>query len=92
MYNTDINYGPKIDYRFCNGCGMCYQHCPTDVFGWDEEKKMPTVAYPGECAFCCQCEPMCPEMAIDVELPLHAMIDFGITPASIGKYEKTPLT
>jgi adenylylsulfate reductase, subunit B len=92
MYNFDINYGPKIDYRFCNGCGMCYQHCPMDVFGWDEEKKMPTVAYPAECAFCCQCEPMCPEIAIDVELPLHALVDFGITPASIGKYEKTPLT
>jgi NAD-dependent dihydropyrimidine dehydrogenase PreA subunit len=37
MYKTDINYGPKIDYEHCNKCGTCYQHCPMDVFGWDEE-------------------------------------------------------
>ncbi len=59
MYKTDINYGPKIDYEHCNKCGTCYQHCPMDVFGWDEEKQMPTVAYAAECSFCCFCETMC---------------------------------
>ncbi|MGI6317740.1 MAG: 4Fe-4S dicluster domain-containing protein [Dethiobacteria bacterium] len=38
MQNFEINYGPKIDYRFCKGCGDCYENCPMDVFGWDEEK------------------------------------------------------
>jgi adenylylsulfate reductase subunit B len=92
MENSYIKCGPKIDFRACNGCGTCYQHCPLDIFGWDEEKKMPTVAYPSECSCCCLCETMCPELAIDVELPLHALLDFGITPASITKYDKTPLT
>lgn len=92
MSDVKVNYGPKIDNRFCNGCGTCYQHCPMDIFGWDEEKKMPTVAYPAECSCCCLCEVMCPEMAIDIRLPLHAMLDFGITPASIAKHDKTPLS
>ena len=39
MFN--LNYGPKIDYKYCNGCGDCYDNCPMDVFGWDEEKQMP---------------------------------------------------
>ena len=75
-----ISYGPKIDYRFCNGCRKCYDNCPLDVFGWDEEKNQPTVEYPGECRFCCICELDCLEQAINVELPLHSKIDLGIYP------------
>jgi len=78
-----INYGPKIDYRLCNSCGECYEYCPGDVFGWDEEQQMPTVAHPGECRACCICEIVCPEVAIDVRLPLHVRIDFGIYPGKI---------
>jgi NAD-dependent dihydropyrimidine dehydrogenase PreA subunit len=79
MHSFEINYGPKIDYRFCNGCGICYEHCPMDIFGWDEEKQMPTVDYPGECSCCCFCEVMCPEVAIDVTIPVHHLLDFGIS-------------
>lgn len=82
MYSFKVSYGPRIDYRFCNGCGKCYEQCPMDIFGWDEEKQMPTVAYPGECWFCCFCEIMCPEVAIDVQLPVHHLLDFGISPLS----------
>jgi formate hydrogenlyase subunit 6/NADH:ubiquinone oxidoreductase subunit I len=49
---------------------------------------MPTVAYPGECSMCCFCEVACPEVAIDVHLPLHQMLDFGITPTSLSKKSK----
>jgi NAD-dependent dihydropyrimidine dehydrogenase PreA subunit len=51
-----------------------------DVFGWDESARRPTVAHPGECRFCLICEFNCPEVALDVGLPLHLMFDFGISP------------
>jgi adenylylsulfate reductase, subunit B len=79
-YGFAVNYGPTIDYRHCTGCGNCYNDCPMDVFGWDQETKMPTAEYPGECRFCLVCELGCPEIAIDVKLPLHSRIDFGIYP------------
>jgi NAD-dependent dihydropyrimidine dehydrogenase PreA subunit len=51
-----------------------------DIFGWDDEKKKPTIAHPAECRVCCVCETVCPEVAIDVSIPLHVKIDFGIYP------------
>jgi NAD-dependent dihydropyrimidine dehydrogenase PreA subunit len=54
-----------------------------DVFGWDEAKKLPVVAYPGECIFCCVCEITCSEKAIDVRFPLHTMLDFNIDPRDV---------
>jgi NAD-dependent dihydropyrimidine dehydrogenase PreA subunit len=83
MYALKINYGPRIDYGYCNGCKVCYENCPMDVFGWDEEKRMPITSYPGECAFCCFCEIICPEVAIDVYIPLHHLLDFGISPVAV---------
>jgi hypothetical protein len=56
-----------------------------DIFGWDDGRQMPTVAHPGECSICCFCEKVCPEVAIDVHIPLHQMLDFGITPDSLSK-------
>lgn len=75
-----IGYGPKIDYRFCNGCKKCYDICPSDVFDWDDEKSLPIVAYPDECYYCAGCELECLEEAISIKLPLHAMLDIGIYP------------
>ena len=89
MNCVKINYGPKIDFRFCNGCGKCYEYCPADIFGWDENTKMPVVLYPGECSICCYCEIICPEVAIDVEIPLHHLLDFGISPLTIKKLSST---
>ena len=84
-YCVNVNYGPRIDKTLCTGCGECYDMCPMDIFGWDEEEKMPTVAHSGECSMCCFCEVVCPEVAIDVHLPLHQMLDFGIMPTSLSK-------
>jgi len=75
-----LNYGPRIDYKHCNGCGECYENCPMDVFGWDKKKKLPTIDHAVECRVCCVCEIACAERAIDVQVPLHARIDFGIYP------------
>jgi adenylylsulfate reductase, subunit B len=88
MYKCDMTYGPMIDFQHCSGCGRCYEHCPLDVFGWDEEKGKPVVAYPAECSCCCFCESMCPEVAIDVHLPLHQMLDFGIAPVTLKNEHK----
>jgi hypothetical protein len=59
-----------------------------DVFGWDEEKKMPVVEYAAECSFCCFCEVMCTEVAIDIHLPLHHMLDFGLSPMTLKNEHK----
>ena len=76
----EINYGPKINYQLCNGCGDCYEYCPMDIFGWDAKTQKPVLAHPAECRVCWVCETVCSEVAIDVSIPLHVKIDFGIYP------------
>jgi NAD-dependent dihydropyrimidine dehydrogenase PreA subunit len=51
-----------------------------DIFGWDKEKQVPIIDHPAECRVCCVCEIVCPQLAIDVRIPLHVRIDFGIYP------------
>lgn len=75
-----IKYGPVVDYALCSGCKLCYDACPMDVYGWNKEKKTPILLYPGECRLCGWCEMSCPNLAIHLELPLHARIDLGIHP------------
>jgi len=89
MYNLKISYGPVIDRSLCNNCGNCYKYCPQDVFGWDKEKNEPTVNYAGECDMCCFCEVLCPQVAIDVKIPLHNLLDFGIAPVNYKKISDT---
>lgn len=84
----ETTYGPRIDRKYCNNCGHCYHDCPMDVFGWDEKKKSPTVDYPGECTFCCVCEIVCPERAIDVRFPISTLLDFGLDPRKVLKENK----
>jgi len=60
----------KIDYQTCTGCRICYNLCPMDVFGWDDELDMPTVPYPSDCWFEGVCVMECPERSIDIRLPL----------------------
>lgn len=76
MYH--INFGPEIDKTYCIGCKACYEACPMDIFGWDEERKKPFVAYSDECRICNACELVCPQAAIDVKYPVHMMIELGI--------------
>lgn len=69
--------GPIIDYNRCNGCKICYEECPTDVFGWDEEKKLPIVLYPNECNSCGACELDCMQLAITVVLPAWLRLTYA---------------
>jgi hypothetical protein len=60
-----------------------------DIFGWNEAENKPIVLYPGECALCCICEMICPELAIDVRFPLHTLMDFGIDPKAVKQRSMT---
>jgi len=53
----------------CNGCRICYDICPLDVFDWDEEKDVPLVEHPDECWYCGCCYFDCSRGAIDITLP-----------------------
>ena len=56
----------KVDHSLCNGCKICYNGCPLDVFGWDYEKDIPLASYPDECWYCGACEIDCPAKAVDI--------------------------
>jgi len=75
-----VRHGPVVDYKLCIGCKTCYNNCPDDVYSWDEDRDQPLVAYPDECHYCAICELDCPQEAISVRLPLHALVDIGIYP------------
>ncbi len=49
----------------CNGCGICVDYCPNDVFRLDESSKA-VIAYGRDCHTCFTCESDCPVKAIDV--------------------------
>jgi len=70
----------KIDYKFCNGCGRCYDLCPMDVLGWDDDEGLPMVAYHAECWHCGTCELECPEEAITIATPFFQKFFWGIYP------------
>lgn len=63
---------PQIDYSKCKeGCRVCYEVCPCDVFAVEGEKVV--VRYYDECWHCCCCEVECPQGAIKVKLH-HTML------------------
>jgi len=70
-------YGPKIAYQQCNGCKLCYEECPTDVFSWDKERERPIVLYPNECNSCGACELDCMQLAIEIILPSWLQLTYA---------------
>ena len=62
MAITTNNALPIIDYRLCNGCGLCEQLCPTGAVEVHEGRA--TIVRPNACTFCEVCEGYCPEGAI----------------------------
>jgi len=65
--------GMKINYARCTGCGICYEICPTDIFGFDKKTRLITVDYPEECWYCGSCTYDCPTQALEMELPLACL-------------------
>ena len=61
----EIPWRPTINYDVCNGCQACMEHCPGDVYDWDEAQSHPVVARPLNCViYCMGCAKACPEDAI----------------------------
>ncbi len=56
-----------IDEEACVGCTLCVDECPTDVFEFDEEKRIPKVVKEKECFGCLSCSEICPASAITHE-------------------------
>lgn len=65
---------PIIDKEKCNACGLCADVCPTDVFYVAEKKTVPVVRYPEECWHCNSCVLDCKRSAVELRVPLPAMM------------------
>lgn len=61
-----------IDEEACVGCTLCVDECPTDVFEFDEEKRVPKVVREKECFGCLSCSQICPASAITHEDIVHS--------------------
>ena len=56
----------RIDEMRCNGCGVCVEDCPLDVFRMDSERGVAFIKYLDDCQSCFLCERECPAGAIYV--------------------------
>lgn len=56
----------RIIRRFCKGCRICVEFCPTKTLELDDRFKV-VVAYPERCIGCRMCELRCPDLAISVK-------------------------
>ena len=59
----------RVDSEQCNGCGICAEICPCDVFRLDERTGLAEARYETDCWYCGACEMDCPTRAIRVDLP-----------------------
>ena len=61
-----------VDWDICEGCGICLEVCPQQLYEWIEtsghptSEKKPFPIRESECACCYQCEAQCPVQAIRV--------------------------
>jgi 2-oxoglutarate ferredoxin oxidoreductase subunit delta len=56
-----------LTQKWCKGCGICVEMCPTKVFVAEEGTGKAIVAYAERCADCGLCELYCPDYAISLE-------------------------
>jgi len=62
-----ISFGIEIDLEACNGCGTCYEVCPSECFDEPEGGKVKVNDDNREdCVGCRACETQCPEEAITI--------------------------
>jgi len=52
--------------RWCKGCQLCVEFCPTGVLAMGEDE-IPYVAVPENCTACHWCDTHCPDLAIVVK-------------------------
>lgn len=65
---------PIIHDDKCKPCGICADICPTDVFARGDRQKVPVIRYAEECWHCNSCVLDCPQSAIELRIPLPAMM------------------
>ena len=53
--------------KYCKGCGICVELCPTQVFTAEPTTNKALVSAPERCADCGLCELWCPDYAISLE-------------------------
>lgn len=56
----------RINYTLCDGCGICVDDCPMDVFCMDSLGSKAIIKYLRDCQNCFLCESNCPQDAIYV--------------------------
>jgi len=52
--------------KWCKGCHICVEFCPTKVLAFDQRKQIPVVVAPEKCTGCHFCDTHCPDLAIVV--------------------------
>ena len=52
--------------RGCRGCTLCVDICPVDVFDFDQERQLATVARQQDCIGCLSCAYVCPSGCVEV--------------------------
>jgi 2-oxoglutarate ferredoxin oxidoreductase subunit delta len=52
--------------RGCRGCTLCVDVCPVEVFDYDQERELATVARPDDCIGCLSCVYVCPSRCVEV--------------------------
>ncbi len=62
-----------INQKWCKGCYICVEVCPQKVFAQAPEVsekgfQQVVVEYPEKCTRCLQCEMLCPDLAINVQI------------------------
>lgn len=66
-----LKRGPRgrviIFGKWCKGCGLCVEFCPTGVLAFHEEDERPVVVHPEKCTACHWCDTHCPDLAIVVK-------------------------
>jgi NAD-dependent dihydropyrimidine dehydrogenase PreA subunit len=54
-----------VDKNLCDGCGVCVDICPMNVYDMVDDKSEPTRS--DDCILCMACVNACPNAAITVE-------------------------
>ena len=67
----------RIDFKLCNGCGLCVDYCPLDVLRMDEKTDKAYIKYLRDCQGFFLCEYECPQDAICC----YPVFENGITKA-----------
>ena len=60
--------GEVIIYaKWCKGCHICVEFCPTKVLAMEVDEDYPRIVAPEKCTACHFCDTHCPDLAIVVK-------------------------